>query len=148
MPAGVFNLVNGDGPGVSSVLSSPRRRHASFTGSTRAGTSVMQNAAVGIKKVALELGGKSPNIILDDADLKTAVARGMIHMAMNTGQSCNAPSRMLAPAKYKGRQSPPPPQLYQSAGAGSASWRWPLANANQFQVQPSFKGIDEGRALS
>ena len=103
VPPGVFNLVNGDGPGVGSALSAhPDVDMLSFTGSTRAGTAVMENAAKGIKKVALELGGKSPNIILDDADLPKAVARGMLHMANNTGQSCNAPSRMLAPkAKYE-----------------------------------------------
>ena len=156
VPAGVFNLVNGDGPGVGNALSShPDVDMLSFTGSTRAGTSVMQNAAVGIKKVALELGGKSPNIILDDADLKTAVARGMLHMAMNTGQSCNAPSRMLAPkAKYE--------EVVQIAAATANSIKvqapdqaepgaiGPLANANQFQKVQSLiqKGIDEGARLA
>jgi len=102
VPAGVFNLVNGDGPGVGEAMSKhPDIDMMSFTGSTRAGTAVMKNAADGIKRVALELGGKSPNIILDDADLQKAVSRSMMHMAMNTGQSCNAPSRMLAPkSKY------------------------------------------------
>lgn len=155
VPAGVFNLVNGDGPGVGSVLSShPDVDMLSFTGSTRAGTSVMQNAAVGIKKVALELGGKSPNIILDDADLKTAVARGMIHMAMNTGQSCNAPSRMLAPkAKYEevvqiaaATANSIKVQAPEGAEAGAIG---PLANANQFQKVQGLiqKGIDEGARL-
>ncbi|MCC6787714.1 MAG: aldehyde dehydrogenase family protein, partial [Hyphomonadaceae bacterium] len=139
VPPGVFNLVNGDGPGVGIALSShPDVDMVSFTGSTRAGTSVMENAAKGIKKVALELGGKSPNIILDDADLQKAVARGMMHMAMNTGQSCNAPSRMLAPkAKYE--------EVVQIAAATANSIKvqapdnaekgaiGPLANANQFQ---------------
>jgi aldehyde dehydrogenase (NAD+) len=102
VPPGVFNLVNGDGAGVGAALSAhPKVDMMSFTGSTRAGTAVMQACANGIKRVALELGGKSPNIILDDADLPKAVARGMMHMANNTGQSCNAPSRMLAPkSKY------------------------------------------------
>ena len=156
VPPGVFNLVNGDGPGVGNALSShPDVDMLSFTGSTRAGTSVMQNAAVGIKKVALELGGKSPNIILDDADLKTAVARGMLHMAMNTGQSCNAPSRMLAPkAKYE--------EVVQIAAATANSIKvqapdqaepgaiGPLANANQFQKVQGLiqKGIDEGARLA
>jgi aldehyde dehydrogenase (NAD+) len=103
VPPGVFNLVNGDGPSVGAALSAhPDVDMMSFTGSTRAGTAVMEACAKSIKKVALELGGKSPNIILDDADLKKAVYGGMLHMAQNTGQSCNAPSRMLAPkAKYE-----------------------------------------------
>jgi aldehyde dehydrogenase (NAD+) len=115
---------------------------------------VMQNAAVGIKKVALELGGKSPNIILDDADLPQAVARGMLHMANNTGQSCNAPSRMLAPkAKYdevvaiaaKTAESIKV-QAPSSAEGGAIG---PLANANQFQKVQGLiqKGIDEGARL-
>ncbi len=99
VPAGVFNLVNGDGPVVGTALSShPEVDMMSFTGSTRAGTLVAQNAAPTVKRVAQELGGKSPNIILDDADLEAAVTRGVMHMYQNTGQSCNAPSRMLVPA--------------------------------------------------
>ncbi|WP_116365109.1 aldehyde dehydrogenase family protein [Parahaliea mediterranea] len=98
VPAGVFNLVNGDGPGVGTALSQhPDVDMMSFTGSTRAGTLVAQNAAPTVKRVAQELGGKSPNIILDDADLEAAVTRGVLHMYNNTGQSCNAPSRMLVP---------------------------------------------------
>jgi len=69
----------------------------SFTGSTRAGSLVAQNAAPTVKRVTQELGGKSPNIILDDADLAAAVTGGVLHMYNNTGQSCNAPSRMLVP---------------------------------------------------
>ena len=69
----------------------------SFTGSTRAGSLVAQNAAPTVKRVTQELGGKSPNIILEDADLEAAVTRGVLHMYNNTGQSCNAPSRMLVP---------------------------------------------------
>ena len=99
VPAGVFNMVNGDGPGVGTALSShPEVDMMSFTGSTRAGTLVAQNAAPTVKRVTQELGGKSPNIILDDADLEAAVTRGVMHMYNNTGQSCNAPSRMLVPA--------------------------------------------------
>ena len=99
VPAGVFNLVNGDGPGVGVALSShPDVDMVSFTGSTRAGIEVAKNAAPTVKRVAQELGGKSPNIILDDADLGTAVTRGVTQMMTNSGQSCNAPSRMLVPA--------------------------------------------------
>ena len=99
VPAGVFNMVNGDGPIVGTALSKhPEVDMMSFTGSTRAGSLVAQNAAPTVKRVAQELGGKSPNIILADADLEAAVTRGVMHMYQNTGQSCNAPSRMLVPA--------------------------------------------------
>ncbi len=99
VPAGVYNMVNGDGPGVGTALSRhPDVDMVSFTGSTRAGVQVAQNAAPSVKRVAQELGGKSPNIILDDANLEKAVTRGVLHMYANTGQSCNAPSRMLVPA--------------------------------------------------
>ena len=99
VPAGVFNLVNGDGPTVGTALSQhPDVSMMSFTGSTRAGSLVAQNAAPTVKRVTQELGGKSPNIVLDDADLEAAVTRGVMHMYHNTGQSCNAPSRMLVPA--------------------------------------------------
>ncbi|MCB1679251.1 MAG: aldehyde dehydrogenase family protein [Halioglobus sp.] len=99
VPAGVFNLVNGDGPVVGAALSRhPQVDMVSFTGSTRAGVLVAQNAAPTVKRVTQELGGKSPNIILADADLEAAVTAGVEHMYANTGQSCNAPSRMLVPA--------------------------------------------------
>ena len=98
VPAGVYNMVNGDGPGVGTALSKhPDVDMMSFTGSTRAGSLVAQNAAPTVKRVTQELGGKSPNIVLDDADLEAAVTRGVLHMYNNTGQSCNAPSRMLIP---------------------------------------------------
>ena len=98
VPAGVFNLVNGDGPGVGTALSQhPDIAMMSFTGSTRAGVLVAQNAAPSVKRVAQELGGKSANIILDDADLEEAVKDGAAGMFENTGQSCDAPSRMLVP---------------------------------------------------
>jgi len=98
VPAGVFNLVNGDGPTVGSALSGhPDITMVSFTGSTRAGIAVAQNAAPGVKRVAQELGGKSANILLDDADFSKAVKRGTNICFNNTGQSCNAPTRMLVP---------------------------------------------------
>jgi aldehyde dehydrogenase (NAD+) len=98
VPAGVFNLVNGDGPTVGAALSShPDIAMVSFTGSTRAGVSVAQNAAPSVKRVAQELGGKSANIILDDADLQKSVSKGTANCFENTGQSCNAPTRMLVP---------------------------------------------------
>jgi len=99
VPAGVFNLVNGDGPTVGEAMSAhPGIDMMSFTGSTRAGTAVARAAAASVKRVAQELGGKSPNIILDDVDLEQAVTSGVLEMMSNTGQSCNAPSRMLVPA--------------------------------------------------
>lgn len=98
VPAGVFNLVNGDGPVVGSALSShPDIAMVSFTGSTRAGIAVAQNAAPTVKRVAQELGGKSANIILDDADFQRAVTGGVRGCFENSGQSCNAPTRMLVP---------------------------------------------------
>ncbi len=99
VPKGVYNMINGDGAGVGTALSKhPGIDMVSFTGSTRAGTLVAQNAAPTVKRVSQELGGKSPNIILEDANLEEAVSRGVMHMYNNTGQSCNAPSRMLVPA--------------------------------------------------
>ncbi|TQV72349.1 aldehyde dehydrogenase family protein [Aliikangiella marina] len=98
VPKGVFNLVNGDGPGVGTLLSShPDVDMISFTGSTRAGSLVAQNAAPTVKRVTQELGGKSANIILDDAGFGSAVKRGAFSVFNNTGQSCNAPTRMLVP---------------------------------------------------
>jgi aldehyde dehydrogenase (NAD+) len=95
-PAGVYNMVNGDGPDVGASISShPDVDMVSFTGSTRAGILVAKAASETVKRVTQELGGKSPNIIFEDADLETAVSAGVINMMGNTGQSCNAPSRML-----------------------------------------------------
>jgi aldehyde dehydrogenase (NAD+) len=98
VPAGVFNLVQGDGPGVGASLSAhPEIDMMSFTGSTRAGAMVARAAADTIKRVSQELGGKSANIILRSAPLQQAVEDGVHHMMNNSGQSCNAPSRMLVP---------------------------------------------------
>ena len=99
VPAGVFNLINGDGVNVGSPLSSHREVDmVSFTGSTRAGTDVARNAAASVKRVHQELGGKSPNVLLDDADFERAVKQSVLHVFQNSGQSCNAPTRMLVPA--------------------------------------------------
>jgi aldehyde dehydrogenase (NAD+) len=99
VPAGVFNLVNGDGPGVGEALTShPDVDMVSFTGSTRAGVAIAKNAADTVKRVAQELGGKSANIILDDADLEAVVSASVVTCFTNSGQSCNAPTRMLVPA--------------------------------------------------
>ncbi|WHO76742.1 aldehyde dehydrogenase family protein [Rhizobium sp. BT03] len=97
-PNGVFNLVNGDGPCVGSALAShPDVDMISITGSTRAGVAVAQAAAPTVKRVAQELGGKSPNVILPDADLDRAVSMGIAAAFRNLGQSCSAPTRMIVP---------------------------------------------------
>ncbi|WP_062217779.1 aldehyde dehydrogenase family protein [Aureimonas sp. D3] len=99
VPAGVFNLVNGDGPGVGEAISRhPGIDMVSFTGSTRAGILVAKGAADTIKRVHQELGGKSANILLPDVDLEAAVTRGVQGCFGNSGQSCNAPTRMFVPA--------------------------------------------------
>ncbi len=99
VPKGVFNLVNGDGASVGAALSSHKEIDmVSFTGSTRAGTEVAKSAAASVKRVHQELGGKSPNVLLDDADFEKAVKRSVMHVFQNSGQSCNAPTRMLVPA--------------------------------------------------
>lgn len=98
VPAGVFNMINGDGATVGEALSTHNDIDMiSFTGSTRAGMAVAKNCAAGIKRVALELGGKSANIILDDADFEKVVARDVLAVCGNSGQSCNAGTRMLVP---------------------------------------------------
>ena len=98
VPAGVFNLVNGDGPTVGAALSGhPDIDMVSFTGSTRAGVEIAKNAAPTVKRIAQELGGKSANVMLEDADLQAAITRDVFGVCMNSGQSCNAPTRMLVP---------------------------------------------------
>ncbi|MEA2474156.1 MAG: aldehyde dehydrogenase [Thermoleophilaceae bacterium] len=98
LPAGVFNLVTGDGPTVGEAMTRhPDVDMVSFTGSTRAGKMVSEAAADTVKRVALELGGKSPNVILDDADLQSAVVDGIGKCYLNSGQTCSALTRMLVP---------------------------------------------------
>jgi len=98
LPAGVVNLVSGTGPVVGEAIAShPLVDMVSFTGSTRAGKRVMQLASDTVKRVALELGGKSANIILEDADLQTAVTTGVMMAYMNSGQTCSAHTRMIVP---------------------------------------------------
>ena len=155
VPAGVFNLVNGDGPGVGSSLSAhPDVEMVSFTGSTRAGVLVAQAAAPTVKRVAQELGGKSPNIVLPNADLQKAVAGGVMQMMTNTGQSCNAPSRMFvqrdqkdeAMAIAKAAAESVKVQMPREAERGAMG---PISNGNQYQkVQDLIQtGIDEGATL-
>jgi aldehyde dehydrogenase (NAD+) len=98
VPAGVFNMINGEGAVVGAALAShPDIDMVSFTGSTRAGTEVARVAAATVKRVHQELGGKSPNLLLEDADFTKAVKASVLHVMENTGQSCNAPTRMLVP---------------------------------------------------
>ncbi|WP_172331049.1 aldehyde dehydrogenase family protein [Mangrovicoccus sp. HB161399] len=98
VPPGLFNLIHGDGEGAGAALSShPDIDMVSFTGSTRAGVAVSRNAAPTVKRVGLELGGKSANILLPDADFAEAVAKGVKGCFANSGQACSAPSRMLVP---------------------------------------------------
>lgn len=100
LPAGVFNLVNGDGPSVGDAISRHEGIHmVSFTGSTRAGIQVAKSAADTVKRVTQELGGKSANIVLEDADLEHAVTNGVNACLSNTGQSCDAPTHMFVPTK-------------------------------------------------
>jgi aldehyde dehydrogenase (NAD+) len=102
VPAGVFNLVNGDGPTVGAAISAhPEVDMVSFTGSTRAGVAVATAAAPTVKRVTQELGGKSANILLDDVNIEEAVSGGVRSCFMNSGQSCNAPTRMLVSAQQQ-----------------------------------------------
>jgi aldehyde dehydrogenase (NAD+) len=154
VPAGVFNLVNGDGPTVGEAMSShPGIDMMSFTGSTRAGIAVAKAAADTVKRVSQELGGKSANIVLDDADLQKAVAQGVANCFSNSGQSCNAPTRMFVP---RGKQE----QAIEVAKAAAAKVKvgdpfadgttmGPVVSEVQFnKIQGLIqKGIDEGATL-
>ena len=151
--AGVFNLVNGDGVGVGSQLSShPDVDMVSFTGSTRAGTAISKAAADTLKKVHLELGGKGANVIFDDADEK-AVKRGVLHMMNNTGQSCNAPSRMLVQKGIYDQALATAAEVAAKVTVGPASEEGrhigPVVNETQWnKIQDLIqKGIDEGARL-
>jgi aldehyde dehydrogenase (NAD+) len=104
VPKGVFNLVHGDGPGVGQALAThPEVDMVSFTGSTRAGIAVAKAGADTVKRVHQELGGKSPLVVLDEQILEAAVRWGVADCFSNTGQSCNAPTRMLVPARLHSR---------------------------------------------
>jgi aldehyde dehydrogenase (NAD+) len=151
VPNGVFNLVDGDGPGVGEPISRhPDIDMVSFTGSTRAGVLVAKAAADTVKRVSQELGGKSANIILEDADLAASVAHGVNWMMTNSGQSCNAPSRMLVPAKRYDEAVEVARKTAQQLVVGDPKapgvTTGPLANKLQFErVQALIaKGIEEG----
>ena len=157
VPPGVFNLVNGDGPTVGEAMSShPGIDMMSFTGSTRAGVAVAKAAADTVKRVAQELGGKSANIVLDDADLTKAVSTGVMSMMLNSGQSCNAPSRMFVPrakndaaiavAKAAAEKVKVVDPKTPDAGPGTIG---PVVSETQFnKIQALIqKGIEEGATL-
>jgi aldehyde dehydrogenase (NAD+) len=154
VPAGVFNLVNGDGVTVGAAMSAhPDIDMLSFTGSTRAGIEVARAAAPTVKRVAQELGGKSANIILDDADFQTAVARDMAGMCTNSGQSCNAPTRMLVPAARMDEAAAIASAAASAIVVGdpgdAATTIGPVVSATQYsRIQQLIeKGIGEGAQL-
>ena len=154
LPAGVFNMVHGDGARVGPLLSSdPRIDVVSLTGSTRAGESVSREAAATIKRVSLELGGKSANILLPGCDLQKAVTHGVRAMMNNTGQSCNAPSRMLVPADQLAEAEAIAAEACSTIVAGDPQNEdtviGPIANGRQYQRVQSMieKGVEEGAKL-
>jgi aldehyde dehydrogenase (NAD+) len=151
VPAGVFNLVNGDGNGVGAPLSSHREVDmVSFTGSTRAGSEVARNAAASVKRVHQELGGKSPNVLLDDADFERAVTKSVLHVFQNSGQSCNAPTRMLVPAAKLAEVEAIAKRVAESVVTGDPTSEktnlGPLVSKLQFERVAGYiaKGIAEG----
>jgi aldehyde dehydrogenase (NAD+) len=153
-PAGVYNMVNGDGPNVGAVIAShPDVDMVSFTGSTRAGILVAQAAAPTVKRVTQELGGKSPNIIFDDADLESAVSGGVMRMMSNTGQSCNAPSRMLVQSSVYDQAVKIAKQAAESVVVDQPTSQGghigPLSSRVQFEKVQGLieKGISEGATL-
>jgi aldehyde dehydrogenase (NAD+) len=154
VPAGVFNLVNGDGPTVGAAIAAhPDVDMVSFTGSTRAGTAVAVTAAPTVKRVTQELGGKSANIILDDAGFDNAVKQGVQECFRNTGQSCNAPTRMLVPRSKMAEVVEAAKQAADSTKVGEPlsdnTTVGPLASKAQFEkVQRLInQGISEGARL-
>jgi aldehyde dehydrogenase (NAD+) len=151
VPAGVFNLVNGDGNSVGAALSSHREVDmVSFTGSTRAGSEVARNAAASVKRVHQELGGKSPNVLLDDADFERAVTKSVLHVFQNSGQSCNAPTRMLVPAAKLAEVEAIAKRVAESVVTGDPTSEktnlGPLVSKLQFERVEGYiaKGIAEG----
>jgi aldehyde dehydrogenase (NAD+) len=153
VPAGVFNLVNGTGAEVGAAISAhPGIDMVSFTGSTRAGIEVAKAAATTVKRVAQELGGKSPNIILEDADMKSAVTGGVRSVMNNSGQSCNAPTRMLVPSKKMGEAIAIAKEAAEATTVGDPNGNaqlGPVVNKTQFdKIQKLIQaGIDEGATL-
>ncbi|MFY9918920.1 MAG: aldehyde dehydrogenase family protein, partial [Mycobacterium sp.] len=154
VPAGVYNMVFGDGPGVGAAISShPDIDLVSFTGSTRAGVDVAKNAAATVKRVTQELGGKSPNIVIDDEKFAESVTAGVSAMMLNTGQSCNAPSRMLVPRDRIAEAAEIARGVAEAVSVGNPDDKraiGPVASKAQFdKVQGLIqKGIDEGATVA
>jgi aldehyde dehydrogenase (NAD+) len=153
VPAGVFNMINGDGPTVGAAISShPDVEMVSFTGSTRAGVEVARNAAPTVKRVHQELGGKSPNIVLDDADMARAIPASVQSMMSNSGQSCNAPSRMLVPrarqAEVVGLAKSAAEAMTVGDPTGNANLGPVVSEVQWNKIQGLIaKGIEEGATL-
>jgi len=154
VPPGVFNLVNGDGPTVGEAIAThPGIDMVSFTGSTAAGVRVAKLAADTVKRVAQELGGKSANIILADADLKAAVTQGVHACYTNAGQNCQSPTRMLVPRAHRDAAFAAAREAVDSIRLGDpldpASTMGPLVSQAQFEkVQDLIQsGVDEGATL-
>ncbi|AHH19069.1 aldehyde dehydrogenase [Nocardia nova SH22a] len=153
VPAGVFNLLQGDGPGVGTPLSvHPDIDMISFTGSVRAGIDIARNAAPSVKRVSQELGGKSPNIVLDDADFAENVAKGVVSMMGNSGQTCSAPSRMLVPAARMSEAADAARAAAADITVGDPTGEvamGPVVSGAQFdRVQALIrKGVEEGASL-
>ncbi len=154
VPAGVFNLVNGYGPVVGEAMSRhPQIDMMSFTGSTRGGVAVAKAAADTVKRVGQELGGKSANIILKDTDVGVAVTAGVHYMMENSGQSCNAPTRMLVPRPSLDVAVAAAKKAAEGTGvddpAKPGDHIGPVVNRAQFdKIQDLIQcGIDEGATL-
>lgn len=154
LPAGVFNLVNGDGVGVGSLLSChPDVDLVSFTGSTRAGTAISQAAAPTVKRVTLELGGKSPNLLFADADLEQATRWSVASCFGNTGQTCDAPTRLLVERSVYDQVVEIASEAARTTQVGDPGMEGdhlgPLVSAVQFdKVQAMIKtGVEEGAQL-
>ncbi len=155
VPKGVFNLVNGLGPDVGAAMSAhPGLDMISFTGSTRAGIDVARCAAPTVKRVCQELGGKSANIILEDADFQKAVSGGTAHCFQNSGQSCNAPTRMLVPHGRLDEAASIATSIAGKTNTGNPraaeTMIGPVVNRAQWvKIQGLIKsGIDEGATLA
>lgn len=154
LPKGVFNLVNGDGQGVGRPLSAhPKVRMMSFTGSGPTGSSIMKEAAEDFKKVSLELGGKSPFIVLDDADIKEAAKAATNKVVHNTGQVCAAGTRTLVPASIKEEFLTAVKEEFSNVKVGNPREEGtrvgPIISKKQFDQVQSYidKGIAEGAEL-
>ncbi|MFH4905920.1 aldehyde dehydrogenase family protein [Staphylococcus cohnii] len=154
VPKGVFNLVNGDGQGVGNPLSEhPKVRMMSFTGSGPTGASIMKKAAEDFKKVSLELGGKSPYIILDDADIDGAASAATGKVVNNTGQVCTAGTRTLVPASIKEEFLTAVKEKFSQVKVGDpreeGTQVGPIISKKQFDQVQSYidKGVEEGAEL-